>query len=202
MMRNSVLRFLLVIICWLKISAVYADSSAGNSQQDLLAFEYFAPLETSRDIETLNLNYDHLLADLDAGDLLLYFDLTASYATGEITQLNEDSEGDLSRKKYHNTAFGVGPGFFTSYRFYSAERWSFHLNGGWNVIYYNKSFPAGGDHYNFMLKIGPMFEYDLGKNRSLGINLLWTHVSNGQGLGNHNPSYEDKGIGFRLKGFF
>ena len=68
------------------------------------------------------------------------------------------------------------------------------FSGG--LIFYSDKFPHGGDIYNFMWRMGGAVHYRFNKKYAINLNVKWMHVSNGQGLGPQNPSYEAWGIGF------
>lgn len=67
------------------------------------------------------------------------------------------------------------------------------------VLIYDRPFPAGGDHYNGMFQIGPSFSFTPARGHTLTLGYRWMHVSNGQGLGAHNPAYEGKGVVLRYQ---
>ncbi len=68
-----------------------------------------------------------------------------------------------------------------------------------NFILYSEDFPAGGDFYNFMRRMGPVIEYKIKDNQFVSFRYLWTHISNGQGMKSFNPSYDAQGISISLK---
>jgi len=165
--------------------------------------EYLIPTDTDRNIKTININGYFLLFEIDNLNMRFYTGVTGSYATGEITQLEgELEEGTLREVNFNNTAFGIGPSLLVDVGFFYIQNFSFHLNGSGSFVFYNKDFPAGGDRYNFMWRAGPVIEYKLNDDQKIGISYQWAHVSNGQGFGPQNPSYDAQGPGIFLSGSF
>lgn len=179
------------------------NRSEAQEQQDVgnetikarFGVEYFFPTDESRNIKTINFNAYFLFIEINGLNTSFYAGLTSSYATGDITQLEgELEEGTFREVNFKNTAFGMGPGLLVDVRFFRIEKFSFHLNGSGSFILYNKDLPAGGDHYNFMWRAGPVVEYLVKGNNKIGLSYQCAHISNGQGLGLQNPSYDAQGL--------
>jgi len=68
------------------------------------------------------------------------------------------------------------------------------LDASGSVMLYDRGFPNGGSWYNGMVQAGPSVNVGFDKGRSLTVGGRWTHISNGQGLGTHNPSFDGKGV--------
>ena len=148
----------------------------------LFSVEYLWPIDEDRNIRTINLNGYYRIKEINAVELSLYAGLTATYATGDITQLEgELSEGTLSEIDYRSDGIGMGPGILAELCLWRAVNVSFRLDAGVNFILYNQDFPAGGDRYNFLWRAGPVVTYRFGNSRDIGLGWLWMHVSNGQG---------------------
>jgi hypothetical protein len=64
------------------------------------------------------------------------------------------------------------------------------------IVFYSSNFPPGGDIYNFTWRFGGAAGYQVTDSLRMMVGVRWRHVSNGQGLGPQNPSYE--GIGFPI----
>ena len=191
-----------VVICIL-INLSEAIAVSQNSNEKTVSIEYLTPTEKSRDIRTINVNYGFFLTEVDKLNLPIYVGFTATYATGNITQLEGSLEsGTLREVHYDNSAFGLGPVLWNNIRLGGNNRLSISLDGSGGLIVYHKEFPAGGAHYNFMWRGGPALRYDIDKSKSLDVGYLWAHVSNGQGIGAQNPSYNAGGITLRFTGFF
>jgi lipid A 3-O-deacylase len=179
--------------------AAAADKSTGKNSVDAdryrIGIEYLYPTEESRDIQTINLNVYRRIGEFRPAKLAFYAGITATYASGDITQLEgELDQGTLREVNYKNEAAGIGPGLLADLCFLNLGSFSFHFAGSGSFLLYDKQFPAGGDRYNFMWRGGAFLHYAIGNNQELGLGYLWMHVSNGQGMGPHNPSYDAQGM--------
>ena len=191
-----------VVICIL-VNLSEASEVSENSNEKTISIEYLTPTEKSRDIRTLNVNFSFSLTEVEKLNLPIYAGFTATYATGSITQLEGSLEsGTLREVQYDNSALGLGPGLWANVRILGNKRLSISLDGSGGLIVYHKKFPAGGDHYNFMWRGGPVLSCNIDKSKSLDVGYLWAHVSNGQGIGAQNPLYDAGGIMLRFTGFF
>lgn len=123
--------------------------------------------------------------------LELYLGMTATHAWGSLTQ--PPGAGFLNGTSQDDAASGLGPAFTARVTPLRAGDLEFSLDGSAGVILYDGRFPAGGDIYNFMFRAGPRFGLALDQRTSLFLKYQWMHVSNGQGLGPWNPSYEGEG---------
>ncbi len=180
-----------------------SDADSNKKRQLLYSMTYFYPIEESRNIRTANINAFYPFHEFEKINLSLYAVMTATYATGDITQLEgELEEGTLREVNFENSAFGIGPGLSVDMGLLRVSKLSFHLNGTGSFILYNNEFPAGGDYYNFMWRGGPKIEFDFGRSRAIGLLFQWMHVSNGQGVGSQNPSYDAEGVALQFTGFF
>lgn len=180
-----------------------ASEAFMNAGSNTISIEYLSPTKDDRDIETINMDFNSLISRLDELNLSIYFSITGTYVTGNITQLEGDiNAGTLREVRFDNSAFGIGPGLLMSFRLIAIDKLSFHLNGSGNFIIYNERFPAGGDYYNFMWRGGSMVEYKLGDSTSIGLSYQRSHVSNGQGVSPDNPSYSAHGFALRFTGLF
>jgi lipid A 3-O-deacylase len=197
----------MLVTCVLFFSAsvkpATASEETSNSRKITASVEYLSPTEDDRNIESVNIDINTLVSEIDKLNLSIYAGIAITYATGDITQLEEDiNQGTLREVKYKNSAFGAGPGILLSFRLIEINKLSFNLIGSGHFILYTERFPAGGDYYNFLWRGGPMFEYKLEKNRSIGFSYQSSHASNGQCLCPENPSYEGSGFALRYTGWF
>lgn len=168
-----------------------------------LGLEYFAPTEDDRKIRTVNLNAYYLLNKTRFPRLSFLVGVTATFASGEITQLEGDiNQGTLHEVTYESDAVGIGPGVSTALRLCRIDRFALSLEAAGNIIFYNRDFPAGGDRYNFMWRGGPVLKYSIHQGQEIGLGFHWMHVSNGQGLGPQNPSYDSHGLNIQYSMFF
>lgn len=126
--------------------------------------------------------------------LSIYGGLTCTYAWGNIRQWQ-----DTMKVKYNERVFGAGPVFLLRLEpvhirkklFISAD-----FSGGF--IFYSQHFPTGGDFYNFMWRWGISANYWINDKYAIGATYKFMHVSNGQGIGQQNPSYEGRGVEISL----
>lgn len=186
------------IVILLLLSIAYAEGKEDYHSSAIplhLSTEYYDPIEDDRNIRTWNLNAYYPIGAIEAVNMSFDAVLTATYATGDITQLEgELSKGTLRDVNYKNSAIGIGPGVLADLRILEMGQLSFHIDAGISAILYNKNFPAGGDWYNFMERGGFVLKYALENNQAVGIGYYRMHVSNGQGTGPQNPSYDAEGI--------
>ena len=192
-----------LMICFSLISQVNASEVTPQKSAKTISVEYLSPTKDDRNIETVNFDFNVLAAEIEKLNLSTYVGVVGTYATGDITQLEGDiNQGTLREVNYKNSAFGVGPGILLSFRLIEIGNVSFSLNGSGHFILYNKRFPAGGDYYNFMWRGGPVIEYKISGNKSVGVSYQESHVSNGQGVSPDNPSYDASGFALRYTSLF
>ncbi len=155
-----------------------------------IGIEYLAPTKLERQIETTSLNLLYGSERHGRFPFTLQFGLTATYAWGNITQL----DASFSKVTTENNALGMGSIFVTRFELLSLKKFSISPFFSGGIILYSENFPHGGNIYNFIWRYGGIFHFQL--NNSIKLNLAgkWMHVSNGQGLNHSNPSYEGKGI--------
>lgn len=199
--------FYITILAGLLFYAAVNRSGAAeislDSPDTIVGIEYLFPVKESRDIRMINADYNWLITEVGSVNFSLYAGLTASYATGSITQMEGGMESATLREVRHdNSAFGFGPGLLARFRIWSGKKFLIHLNGSGNTIFYNQEFPAGGDFYNFMWRGGPSLEYGIDKLKSISVGYHWTHLSNGQSTETKNPSYDAQGIMLRFSGLY
>jgi hypothetical protein len=200
-------RRLIAIILSLFAFAVVDLSEASEmpwgGKERAISIEYLAPGKRSRDIKTTNVDISYLFAEVEDWTLSLYAGLTATHAAGNIKQLEGSlAQGNLRQVQHDSAAFGLGPGISARLRLWSSDEFSINLNGAGSLLVYEREFPPGGDHYNFMWRAGPSLEYEIGESKSIGVGLNWAHISNGQGSGPQNPSYDAQDVVLGFTGFF
>lgn len=160
--------------------------------------EYLTPTHGYRDIQTVSVNIWGGAEFFKKTPLTVYGGITSTYAWGTITQW-DDNFNDIT---YGNQAAGIGPAFLLRFEPFAYKGFSLAPEFSGGYILYNSRFPYGGDTYNFMTRMGGSANYRLGEKYALSLNARWMHVSNAQGLGPHNPSYEGWGIGFGIARYF
>jgi lipid A 3-O-deacylase len=150
-----------------------------------------------RQIDTLSLNI--LFSKKSSLDdrLSFYTGATITRAWGNIIHMG-------ARQK--NSAFGIGPVYLLRYKALQLAKSSLSFDMSGSLIFYSEDFPAGGDFYNFMWRIGPKFTYQINDNYLLNIGYKLMHVSNGQFSDNlptvHNPAYNANGISLSITKLF
>ncbi len=152
--------------------------------------EHLWPTHAARHITTTSLN---LLVGRPAFDscwLVWRGGLTATDATGYILQYGED----FQEVRFDNHAIGLGPTGIVRLQTPELLHLVLSFEGSVAIILYDRHFPAGGDVYNFMLRVGPSLSYRFDGSWSVGAGARLMHVSNGQGLTPKNPSYEARGL--------
>ncbi|MDD4601398.1 hypothetical protein SDC9_11435 [bioreactor metagenome] len=152
-------------------------------------WDYLQPFTSNRDIDTVSLHILKKISETKNKSVYRGLTITRPYGYIDYTQQNQDS-----------SAVGLGPVYMVrSEKDLSAKlSAAFDMSGGF--ILYDKTFPAGGRHFNFMWRVGPRFIYQMNENSSVNIGYMVMHVSNG-GIGGHNPSYNSHGVsmGFTTK---
>jgi len=163
-----------------------------------LGVEYLWPVESDRKINTLSFNAVIGKEFFKKIHLSPYGGITATYAWGNIIQLNDSSQ----EVNYDNAAFGIGPVFTLRFEPLVYRGFSLGADASGGIIFYTTDFPAGGDFYNFMWRIGPTATWRINNEYSVNAGYRWMHVSNGQGLGSHNPYYPAQGISINFDRYF
>ena len=122
--------------------------------------------------------------------LTVYGGVMTTAAWGSIVQWGEDFE----RVRFETRAGGAGPSVLVRGEPVQRGRVSLRLEIGGSAIFYRPDFPPGGDFYNFAWQLGAAVAVRVSPRVRLGLGLRWMHVSNAQGLGPQNPSYEGVGL--------
>lgn len=155
------------------------------AKTELIEFEYTTPIGNERDLNTLTVHSMQKLSTVNGHDLYRGFTLTRP-------------RGDIfwEGQTLNSSAFGLGPVYMLRFeKPYSAKfAGAIDVSGG--LMLYNKRFPAGGEYYNFMWRIGPRLLYRLNQTTQLQLGYTWLHVSNG--LSKKNPGYDSNGISFGI----
>jgi len=162
---------------------------------------YFAPTKDDRRIQTV---FFDVLVGVELEDSLgidVYGGLTSTVAWGWITQLDDQFNDVRSDTK----VAGLGPMFALRIEPLRPlcspgyAGFSFALDASSAVILYSSHFPPGGDIYNFAWRVGGSLGYSWVPRLRIDLGGQWMHVSNGQGLGAFNPSYEGVGVTIGLQ---
>lgn len=182
-----------VLVCLTLSSTSRADDTPAHlasSQFEIEAnAQYYVPLHDDRQIRSV-------FVDLLIGRKLVpiiglsgYVGITSTHAWGSIVQYGERFQ-DV---RYSTSVVGFGPVFLLRMQPLRLGPVSLGLDAVGSLILYNHHFPPGGDIYNFSWRVGPSMKVQI-LDRLAGVaGFRWMHVSNGQGLGPQNPSYEGAG---------
>lgn len=164
-------------------------------QSRAVSVEYLAPTEDNRRIWTVTADagISRLLAP--RAGLELGLNLTASLARGHIVQLDES----LNPYRLESAAAGIGPTVVLRVQPLRVGRVRAGAELSAGVLFYSVGFPAGGERYNGMLRLGPSLAYAVNDRTAITLAARWMHVSNGRGLVPNNPSYEAQGVTLGLR---
>lgn len=173
-------------------SAMHARAPATRQSWPLwlvrTSVEYYEPTHADRQIRSTFANA-LIGAEVwrDVG-LDVYGGVTFTGATGNIVQ---SYSGHAIR--YDGSVDGVGPVLVVRIDPLRARVFSLAAEASGAVLFYTSHFPPGGDVYNFAWRLGGVIGVSLDARLRLEAGVHWMHVSNGQGIGPFNPSYEGVG---------
>jgi hypothetical protein len=160
--------------------------------------EYMAPYDPSRQIRTVSVNIYPSVQLFQRVHLSLGAGITTTYAWGNIIQYGSN----FVPVTLQTAAFGIGPGLLVRFEPLIVGRFSLSLDMNLALILYSEHFPAGGDIYDFMLRFGGSICYRVTQRDKIALGGRWMHVSNGQGLNEHNPSYPSGGANISVIHYF
>lgn len=161
--------------------------------------EYLRPIHENRQIDTRTLNLLFGWERWPEHPFTFLFGLSLTHAAGEISQRDEN----FTERVLPSEATGLGPVFKVKFEPFVYRRLSAGAEIWGGVILYSDHFPAGGDIYNFMQRAGFSVSYRTRDGRhQVQASWKWMHVSNGQGIGDYNPSYEGSGPGVSWNFYF
>lgn len=160
--------------------------------------EYMAPYDPSRQIRTVSFNAYPCIQMFQQVHLSVGVGITATYAWGNIIQLGQNYQPFTLQ----TAAFGIGPGLLIRFEPLVVGRFSISLDINEALLLYTEHFPAGGDVYNFMSRLGGAICYRVTKRDKVALGGRWMHVSNGQGFNEHNPSYPAAGANISVIHYF
>jgi hypothetical protein len=134
------------------------------------------------------------------GRVRLGLGATLMHASGQITQLTGSlDDGSLREARLDSPGWGLGPSIGASLRAPMSPAVSVSLDVKGAVLLHDRAFPAGGKRYNGLIEGGPSLHWRLDGGSEVSLGARWLHLSNGQGLGAHNPSYDGRGISLRYR---
>lgn len=180
------------LVSLLTLFGGYAVSDAPAEAVQVFGIDRLAPLHADRQIHTSSLQWRGREKSLVDGRVSLRLGATLSRATGHITQ-----PGAAGPVLSDSPAWGLGPAVEGRLAVLEHAGWRLGLEGSAAVLLYDRRFPAGGDRYNGMFQFGATLGHRLPGGGQIEAGWRWMHVSNGQGLGPQNPSYEARGLSLR-----
>ena len=186
----SGLYFALLSLSLLTAGSAKAAAPAQRGWAVELGAEHLWPTKADRQITTTSLDLVVGRAAFDSCCLVWRAGLTATAASGHILQYGED----FREVRLDSDGLGIGPTGIVRLQTPELLRLTLSFEGSVAFIVYDRPFPAGGDWYDFMLRVGPSLGYRIDSSWSVAAGVRWMHVSNGQGLTPKNPSYEGRGL--------
>jgi hypothetical protein len=90
----------------------------------------------------------------------------------------------------------AGAGGELSLRLTPWPEWSVRPYARWGMglMLFREPFLPGGTRYDGILTLATGVEWQLGQRWTVGLDASSVHLSNGQGLGDHNPAYDGFGV--------
>jgi lipid A 3-O-deacylase len=172
----------------------------GGPSRNAFELQSFAPTKSERPLDLVNASWYFSRRTLFDERLELSLGATVSRATGNIVQTSGKIEdGTFRAQTLESAAWGIGPTVAASTVLARGSTASLSLDAAGSLMVYDRSFPAGGSRYNGMVQIGPTLAWQGSRAGEWRVGVRWVHVSNGQGLGAHNPSYDGKGVSLRYE---
>ena len=178
-----------LFLCLASAPAAGEEVSTGLPLRVDVDVEYYLPIGEDRQIHSVFVN-GLFGVEVIPGILILAGGVTVTGAWGSIVQWNDDFEDVRS----DTLVGGVGPLFLIRCEPFHVGRFGLALDVAGAIVLYTRRFPPGGDIYNFTWRLGGALEVRATESLTVTAGVRWMHVSNGQGLGPQNPSYE--GVGF------
>lgn len=204
MLKKFIVIIAVLLICQALVYPVYANAKQSEENAPEvkepyeIGVEYFWPASRDRQIHTTVVNILKRSNYLDDLHITTYAGLTVNYAWGHIIQKDPFGQ-DI---EYSNSAFGIGPLFHARWSPLTLDDLTFSIDASGGIMLHNREFPAGGDLYNFIWRIGPSISYQDSDKQTLIFGFRMMHVSNGQGLTRGNPAYDAAGISLTVSRYF
>lgn len=178
----------------------FALGEDGGPSPNAFELQHFRPTKSERQLELTNANWYFSRRTLFNERLELRLGATVSRATGSIVQTSGKIEdGTFRAQTLESAAWGMGPTIGASALLTKASNVSLSLEAAGSLMLYDRSFPSGGSRYNGMVQIGPTVAWQASRSGEWRVGARWVHVSNGQGIGAHNPGYDGKGVSVRYE---
>jgi hypothetical protein len=161
----------------------------------LTTIDYYAPQpgfnRQNRDIDVENFRVAHVWhfrrgLEFQFGGLVFR-------ASG--TRTTDSSPGSIER----SDALGGGLGPGGRWNFVQAKPLRLFIEAGPDFIFTNNGFPSGGTNYNFFLRAGGGAAFRVNESYWLETSFKWAQISNGQGSGPGNPTWQGLGVTLSLR---
>ena len=180
-MRRVICLVMVIQIFLICLPSEKAYCYAAESKREL-DWDYLTSYKSDRDLDTVSL---HMLEKIsETKTRSIYRGITITRPYGYIT-----GDNDRTRESF---AVGAGPVYLIRDEKYRSGKLTVAIDMSGGLMVYDKAFPAGGRHYNFMWRIGPQLIYKIGENSSVNVGYMFMHVSNG--FRTHNPGYDAHGV--------
>lgn len=177
--------FLVIIINFFLACLPGRSYCYANDSKLELDWDYLTPTAKSRNLDTVSL---HILDKIsETKNRSVYRGITITRPYGNIIP-------DRQAQTQDSSTVGIGPILMVRNEKFHSGKLTVAVDMSGGLIFYDKKFPAGGEHYNFMWRIGPQFIYKFTPASSISIGYIFMHVSNGLHSEIHNPSYNAHGV--------
>ena len=133
------------------------------------------------DTTTVSLGRAYYLTD----GLGLYGELLALAARGERSNIDANAEG-------------VGAFFALRWHFIRSRHWGLFMNHGIGPVLFLDEFPPGGTKLNGLIQYGLGMSVRIHKSRLFHLGIRHSHISNGKGMVDKNPTFDGRGIYFEM----
>lgn len=160
----------------------------------------FRPSKAERQLDLSVLDWQLRQKRLWDDRLRLGLGVTLMHASGHITQLTGSlDDGTLREVRLASPGWGLGPSLSGSWRTPLTQTMVASLDVKAALLLHERDFPAGGKRYNGLIEGGPSLHWRLDGGSEISLGARWLHLSNGQGLGAHNPSYDGRAVSLRYQ---
>lgn len=158
----------------------------------------FAPTQANRQLHLVNAHVYLVQKSVDPLNLALRLGVSASHATGNITQIvGSLDEGTLRQEVLASRAWGLGPSGEAKFSIFRTGSLLLSLDVSAAAMLYDRPFPAGGMRYGGMFQVGPSLGFSPRPGQQVTFGARWLHISNGHGLSPRNPMFEGRGLVLR-----
>ena len=181
MVESRYMAFVSICLLW-GIGILPAQAGLPYDKGQKLVYAAVGSYDGVNDRKTMDMHHLGLgVAYYITDGLGLYGEVLAIAGRGK----HEGSQADTE---------GLGGFFALRWHFIRQGRWSAYLNHGIGPIWFAKAFPPGGTKLNALTQYGVGVSAAVGNTSIINIGLRHSHVSNGKGGVDDNPSFDGRGI--------